>query len=274
MDGDFASAGLRHRSEVPLTGEGDVRRGSLSTVTHLPRIYDDLASWWPLLSSPEEYAEEAKVYRRALAEASWGAPRTLLELGSGGGNNAFHMKAHLALTLVDLSPAMLEVSRALNPECEHLEGDMRSVRLDRLFDAVFVHDAVSYLATGGDLRAAFATAYEHCRPGGAALFVPDYVRETFRSSTSHGGHDGGGRGLRYLEWATDPDPFDTTYHLDFAILLREGDSVRVERDHHECGLFGRDEWIRWLSESGFRPRILPPEHAEAARTEMFVALRP
>ncbi|MGH7149711.1 MAG: class I SAM-dependent methyltransferase, partial [Planctomycetota bacterium] len=219
-------------------------------------------------------AEEAKVYRRTLAEASWGAPRTLLELGSGGGNNASHLKAHLALTLVDLSPAMLEVSRALNPECEHFEGDMRSVRLDRLFDAVFVHDAASYLATEEDLRAAFATAYAHCRPGGAALFVPDYVRETFSPSTSHGGYDGGGRGLRYLEWATDPDPADSTYLVDYALLLREGDAVRVERDSHECGLFGRDEWIRWLFESGFRPRIVPAEHGEAAGLDLFVALRP
>ena len=243
-------------------------------MTPLPRIYDDLASWWPLLSSPAEYAEEAKVYRRALGDASWGAPRTLLELGSGGGNNAFHLKAHLACTLVDLSPAMLEVSRALNPECEHVEGDMRSVRLGRLFDAVFVHDAVAYLATEEDLRATFATAYEHCRPGGAALFVPDFVRETFRPSTSHGGHDDGDRGLRFLEWATDPDPTDSTYQLDFAILLREGDAVRVERDRHVCGLFGRDQWIRWLFESGFRPRILPAEHGEAAGTEMFAALRP
>src|SRR5262245_41726154 len=121
-------------------------------MTRLPRLYDDFASWWPRFSRPEDYEEEARVYRRVLVDASWGAPRTLLELGCGGGNNASHLKSHLALTLVDLSPAMLEVSRALNPECEHLEGDMRSVRLGRLFDTVFVHDAASYLATPEDLR--------------------------------------------------------------------------------------------------------------------------
>src|SRR3972149_1508073 len=70
-----------------------------------------------------------------LGQACRTAPHTVLELGSGGGNNASHMKAHFKLTLVDRSPAMLAVSRALNPECEHLEGDMRTLRLGRGFDA-------------------------------------------------------------------------------------------------------------------------------------------
>ena len=35
------------------------------------------------------------------------------------------------MTLVDLSEEMLAVSRELNPECEHLQGDMRTLRLGR-----------------------------------------------------------------------------------------------------------------------------------------------
>jgi hypothetical protein len=40
------------------------------------------------------------------------------------------------MTLVDLSEEMLVVSRQLNPECQHHQGDMRTVRLGRTFDAV------------------------------------------------------------------------------------------------------------------------------------------
>ena len=47
-------------------------------------------------------------------------------------------------TLSDLSPQMLSLSRTLNPGCEHVLGDMRTLRLGRTFDAVFVHDAVMY----------------------------------------------------------------------------------------------------------------------------------
>src|SRR5690349_10094450 len=57
------------------------------------RLYGDLAAWWPLMSAPEEYVEEAELYTRALLEAAVTPPGTLLEIGSGGGNNASHMKA-------------------------------------------------------------------------------------------------------------------------------------------------------------------------------------
>ncbi len=156
------------------------------------------------------------------------------------------------MTLVDRSPGMLAVSRGLNPECEHIEGDMRTVRLDRLFDAVFVHDAVMYMTTEADLRAAMETAFAHCQPGGAALFAPDHVRENFRPTTKHGGHDGDGRSLRYLEWTWDPDPTDSTYNVEFAYLLREADGpVRVEQDRHVFGLFSREAWLRLLGEVAF-----------------------
>jgi hypothetical protein len=110
-------------------------------------MYTELASWWPLLSPPGDYAEAA-FYLRALIEAC----------------------------------------DRLNPECEHVEGDMRTVRLGRQFDCVFVHDAIVYMATEADLRKAIETAFVQCRPGGAALFAPDHIKENFRPSTGSGGH--------------------------------------------------------------------------------------
>jgi SAM-dependent methyltransferase len=228
-----------------------------------PRLYHQLADWWPLLSSPTEYEEEAAFYERLLIESCEGPCRHVLELGSGGGNNASYMKKRFTMVLADRSPGMLAVSRALNPECEHVEGDMRSLRLFRQFDAVFVHDAVAYMTTEQDLRQAIETAYAHCRPGGAVLLAPDHVRETFRPSTDHGGHDGPDRALRYLEWTWDPDPADTTYAVDYAYILRDRDgSVRVELDRHTEGLFSLDQWLRWLREAGFDARVVPFDHSE------------
>lgn len=66
------------------------------------RFYDDLAAWWPLISPPEEYTEEAAYTGSLLATAAVSV-REVLELGSGGGHNAVHLKADLELTLVDLS---------------------------------------------------------------------------------------------------------------------------------------------------------------------------
>jgi SAM-dependent methyltransferase len=240
-------------------------------------MYEELASWWPLLSPPADYEEEAAFYARALEGASDEPIRTVLELGSGGGHNASHLKQRFEMVLVEPAAGMRAVSLALNPDCEHVAGDMRSVRLGREFDAVFVHDAVCYMTTELDLQQAIETAFVHCRPGGVALFAPDFVRETFGPGADHGGSDDGRRGLRYLEWAWDPDPADTTYVVDYAYMLRgdEGE-VRIEHDRHIEGLFPRADWLRWLSEAGFRARAVPLEHSdvEPGVHEVFVAIRP
>jgi hypothetical protein len=245
----------------------------------VPRLYGDLAGWFHLLTAPADYAAGAAHALRVVTEAIGEPPATILELGSGGGNNASHMKTHATLTLTDLSPAMLELSRSINPGCEHLQGDMRTLRLGRTFDAVFVHDAISYLTIEPDLRAALETAFVHLRPGGAAIFQPDHVRETYADATDHGGHDGetgDGRSLRYLQWRWDPDPGDDWYLDDFAYLLRESDgSVQVVQDRHRLGMFPRTTWFRLLGEVGFvDARICVTGYeAEDVGAEGFLALR-
>ena len=242
----------------------------------LPKLYTELADWWPLLSAPEDYAEEAEFYRRHIVQAVDPPPRTMLELGCGGGNNASFLKAHFEMTLTDVSPQMVEVSRRLNPECEHLVGDMRSVRLNRRFDAVFVHDAVDYMARSDDLQAAIDTAFEHCKPGGVALFAPDHTRENFRPATDCGGHDQGDRGLRYLLWDWDADPSDSLCTSFMVYVLREGDTTRCVEDRHEFGLFSEKEWLHRLEMSGFRPRMIPLVHSEVepGACDIFLGLKP
>lgn len=246
----------------------------------LPLLYTTLAvDWYHLLTPPDEYVEEAAFYLGCFRDAATGPLETLLELGSGGGNMALHYKQHVRATLTDLSPEMLQLSQTINPELPHIQGDMRTLRLNQTFDAVFVHDAVMYLTTEADLRLAMETAFVHLRPGGVAVFAPDFVQETFKPSTDHGGHDGpDGRALRYLEWTTDPDPTDTEVTTDFVYVLREDNSLpRTIVDRHTVGLFSREVWRQLLTDVGFenvtiRPLIHPD--VEAGDVEVFTAVRP
>ena len=214
-------------------------------------FYEDLAEWWPLFSPAEHYGEEADDLLRRLGPL---APRgaTLLELGSGGGSLASHLKPHFTLTLTDRSAGMLAVNRRVNPECEHHLGDMRTLRLGRQFDIVLVHDAICYATEPSSVRATLETAASHCRPGGVVAVLPDYVRETFTSGTEDGGHDASdGRGLRYLEWRWDPDPNDDTYLVDYAFMLRYASgAVSIVHDRHMEGLFARAQWLEWFDEAG------------------------
>ena len=238
-------------------------------------LYSDLAEWWPLISPPSDYAEEAAEAARHLRSASIPV-HDVLELGSGGGSNAWHLRRHFTMTLVDRSEEMLGVSRRVNPGCEHVAGDMRDIRLGRTFDAVFVHDAVAYMLDETDLRAAMVTAFEHCRPGGIALFIPDETTESFAPDTDHGGNDGDdGRAVRYLEWSWDPDPTDTSTTTHYVFVLRHADGrIDTVADTHQFGLFSRDRWLRLLAEVGFDAEVVTEETTEDRRPrDLFIGRR-
>lgn len=241
-----------------------------------PIFYGDLAAWWPRLSEVEDYEEEA-TFAGALLAGGESPARTVLELGSGGGHNAFYLKRQFALTLVDLSPDMLAVSRRLNPECEHLVGDMRTVRLDRTFDAVFVHDAITYMTTAADLTAAMATAAAHCRPGGQVVLMPDEITETFEPSTDHGGSDNeaDGGGARYLSWSWDPDPTDTWIQTEYAFLIRHADgTVTSAHETHRTGLFPRATWLALMESVGLMPWTVTEETGEDRQPrELFLGTK-
>ncbi len=248
-----------------------------------PRLYDELVDWYFLVDPTEDHADEAESYRAALhggpPPATVATRPKLLDLGAGAGNNAFHLKAHFDCTLTDLSEPMLALSRDLNPECEHILGDMRSLKLGRTFDAVLVHDAVMYMTTESDLLAAIQTAFDHTRRGGVAVFAPDCFRETFDESfdafgaDDFRGGDAGERSARCLEWKWDPSPDDTTYVVDYAFMLRENGVVRTVHDRHVEGLFAQSTWLRLFARVGFEASLVPRALGEGESDSVFLCRR-
>jgi hypothetical protein len=237
-------------------------------------IYADLAPWYHLLDPPEDHADEVACFLDAFAATIVGPAATLLELGSGAGHNACHLKARFGCTLTDVAEPMLALSRARNPECEHVAGDMRTLRLGRTFDAVLAHDGITYMTTEPELRAAIETAFVHTRPGGAAIFTPDDVADTFVEGTELHEGDDGERSLRYIEWSWDPVPGDGKIQVDYALLMRERGDVRSVHDRHETGLFLRATWIRLLEQPGFVVESVRRPIGGGETDEIFVCRRP
>lgn len=226
------------------------------------KLYNELAGWWHLLSSPEDYAEEAGLYWNIISKYKTGIINAL-ELGSGGGNNAFYLKQKCKFTLTDLSPEMIKVSQQLNPECDHYIGDMRSINLNQTFDLVFIHDAIMYMTTEADLLQVFNNAHKHLNPDGILFIVPDFFNETFSSKTSHGGHDGDHKSIRYLEWTYDKDPDDTIVETEYVYLLKDkDDKVTCVHDSTKEGIFAKVTWERLLTKAGFDVIFEPIAHSE------------
>ena len=241
-------------------------------------LYDKLAYLWPVISPPEDYALEAVHWRHVLRQRLGPGRHQLLELGVGGGHNLSHLTADFDAAAVDISPKMLELSRRLNPSVEHYLGDMRTFRLPgRTFDAVLIHDAIGYMRTEDDLRAAFTTAKVHLRPGGLFLVAPDLVRDTFRPGMS-------------LRWSTqrdgveiiteetvyDENPADTLVESQFTYTITENGASRVERDIHVTGIFPIATWMSLLEEAGFTADRIPlPGDGDGCGENLFCSvLRP
>ena len=185
----------------------------------------------------------------------------LLELGVGGGHNLSHLTADFDCTAVDLSSDMLALSKRLNPGVEHRVGDMRNTRLERIFDAVLVHDAASYLLSEQDLTETFATATAHLRPGGLLMVAPDWVQETFPDGWVYNwDRQQGDIAVNIQEVMVDPDPLDTQVESTYTYTIKKDGETTVEVDTHITGLFPIQTWSDLMGQAGFtvEVRALPP----------------
>jgi len=216
------------------------------------RIYKDLSFLMPLISPPEDYAEEAACWKSVLREGLGPGRHRVLELGVGPGCNLSHLTKDFEAVGVDLSREMLDQCRLLNPGVPLVQGDMRTVRLNRKFSAVLIHDAVSYLVSEDELRLTFETAASHLEKGGMLVMSPDFFKETFSGAREEEfTRSKDGLRLVYKELAVDLDPDDTQMEIIMYLEITQNGQFRVELDRHVFGLFPEGTWKRLMEEAGF-----------------------
>jgi SAM-dependent methyltransferase len=226
-----------------------------------PHLYSDLAWLWPLWGDPDgEYAEWCAHVVAMIEKHAKRDVKTLLNLGCGGGKNAYNLKRRYQVTGLDLSNDMLANARNLNPDCTFVQGDMRESSLRERFDAIVIDDAVAYMTSREDLKALFRAAYRHLEPGGVMIVSPDGTKETFeqnetRISRSLAAAEAEGTPkdveVVFIENNYDPDPNDDTYEALIIYLIREKGVLRVVEDMHTLGIFAADVWPTLLREAGF-----------------------
>jgi SAM-dependent methyltransferase len=137
-------------------------------------VFGNYSRYYDLLYRDKDYRGEA-AYIHALIEKHRPGAQSLLDLGCGTGRHASLLAERgYDVTGVDRSPAMLAEARARivrGGRTEFVEGDLRSVRLNRRFDVVVsLFHVMSYQTTNADLAAAFATLQSHLAPGGLFIF--------------------------------------------------------------------------------------------------------
>ncbi len=217
------------------------------------RLYTDLAWLWPLWGdATTEYAHYCRHVTGLIRHYAKRPVTTLLDIGCGGGKNVLNLKQEFDVTGLDLSPAMLAQAKELNPDCTFIQGDMRTIRLGRTFDAVLMDDAISHMSCRVDFTAAFRTAYVHLNPGGVLVATPDVTTETFcqnKTTTTPAARDG--LDVVFVENVYDPDPTDEQYETTILYLIRDHGRLRIETDRWTMGMFSLDTWRQVLRETGF-----------------------
>lgn len=210
--------------------------------------YNELAWTDDWLVNPAEYEDEVKVYVDLIKHIAAEPPRTLLHLGSGSGGYDQIFKRHFTVTGVDLSLGMLHKARAAHPEIEYIEGDMRTLRLNRQFDAVVIPDSIDYMVSPDDLRKAIQTAVEHLKTGGVLLVVGK-TEATFKNNNFAytGEKDGVHVTLLENNYASPFRP--NTYEATFVFLIRQQGELTIHTDHQVLGLFSQTTWEKVFDDS-------------------------
>ncbi|WP_432821125.1 class I SAM-dependent DNA methyltransferase [Trichloromonas sp.] len=141
-------------------------------------VFGAYSRYYNLLYKDKDYPGEAQ-YVNELIVRHCPAAKTVLDLGCGTGRHDLLLaEKGYEVTGVDQSGEMLavahsqrETSKGQRFSSTFLQGDIRSVRLDRSFDVVVsLFHVMSYQVSNDDLRAAFATVRAHLKPGGVFIF--------------------------------------------------------------------------------------------------------
>ena len=134
------------------------------------------ASAYDSIYAEKDYERECDLLEDAFERFAAGTVRSVLDLGAGTGNHALPLvRRGYAVTGVDLSTAMVEIARGkareAGIEVDFHQGDLRTTRLGREFDAALLMFAVlGYQRTDADVRTALRTARTHVRSGGVLVF--------------------------------------------------------------------------------------------------------
>ena len=224
------------------------------------RAYYDLAWTESIITAPEDYAEQTKLFVKVIKENSRIEARTLLHLGCGAGGNDYTFKRHFQVTGVDMSKDMLEIATKLNPKVTYICGDMRRMELRECFDAVAIPDSIGHITMVADLKKTIMTASSHLKPGGVLLIVA-HISEEFRENNFVYTGSKGDLEITIFENNYILKPIGTAYEATVVYLIRRQGKLEIHSDSCNIGLFPLATWLSLLNEAGLEVNQIKLEHS-------------
>lgn len=241
-------------------------------------LYTTHAHLWRLLSPIESYESEMMEWCELVERLLEEPVEEVLDLGSGGGHHLYHLVNGLESLqggiAVDLSSQMLAELKGLLPQFETLQSDMTSLRLNREFDLVTVHDSFCYLNDLEQVGALFQAVRVHLKPEGLSLVKLDALADDFEGPYRYlttFEEDDVEVTLTHYEW--DPTPDDGWLEVIYLFLHREGSRVETREERHRLGLFSQRQLLRSAADNGLIGSFHPVERWDEERENLLLVLR-
>ena len=219
-------------------------------------MFKETARYYDRIYSHKDYAGEAERILAIVDRELRTDGRRLLDVACGTGLHLKHLKAHFDAEGLDLSPELLEIARARNPQLTFHCADMRTFELGARFDVVTcLFSSIGYMTTVDDLHRAIARMADHLVPGGLLLVVPWLTPEAWKPNTVH------------AMFIDEPElkiaRINTSllhgrlsvFDLHHLIGTPEGTEHVVE--HHEMGLYTIDEMTEAFTAAALKVRFDP-----------------
>jgi SAM-dependent methyltransferase len=211
--------------------------------------YARSAGFYDLIYGQKPYADEAAQVHAVIQAHLRSGGNALLDVGCGSGNHLAHLRRDYRCDGVDLDAGLLAIARERYPDSAFHQGDMADFDLGRRYDAlVCLFSAIGYVKTVGRLGQAMRTFARHLLPGGVAVVEPWLTPDAFipgnvRVDTPEG------PGLKVARM-THSGMRDGISVLTFSYLIGRAEGIERFEEHHELGLFTREQMMDALRGAG------------------------
>lgn len=207
----------------------------------LPHYYDAVYGF-------KDYAAEATRVAEVVRARRPGA-RTLLDVACGTGKHLEALREVFEVEGADLDESLLAIASGRLGRVPLHVADMRTLELERRFDAVTcLFSAVGHLGSADELDAAVAAMARHLEPGGVLVVEPWLEPQAWQA----------GRPTLLtvdepdlkIARVTHPARRDTTSIIDYYYLVATPEGVEHHEEHHELQLFTAAEMRRAFERAG------------------------
>ncbi len=216
-------------------------------------VYSHFAQYYDLLyqAQGKDYEREACRLHRLIQQYKRSPGNRLLDVGCGTGEHLRYLQAFYQVAGVDASPEMLQVAQRKLPGVKLHQGDMRTFRLDSLFDVVLcLFGSIGYVETEEGLRQAVENMKRHLVAGGILVIEPWLGPEEAEDGYTH--LVVAEERERKVVRVGHTRVRGTLSEIQFHFVIADRSGIEHFEERHRLGLFREEEYRRAMERSGLQ----------------------